>query len=714
MRSDDTERVHQIQREFEDDVQALQDDFKAMYDAWGAYFTINGSGWEATKLAELRAQGRHAYSFNITAPKTDTLAGSIVADMPDSDWTPVEGARTGTSEGVRHSYYSDKELCNWDQTMIEVIRDGLVHIGWLGMVETKKYSPRGNLGIERILPGFLVPSSLWKTNDDLDMKSASRIGYFTAEGMAHKYKKKSDEIGRAIQDQKKMGRDSTPTNAATLRQQFAGKVGAEYMVIEYHWLEMLQRKRLIGKQMDGNIWIPFPIECQDRDACDAFGRANNIDMATAYPDDYEDSIHHVTTICPDLQSNLLLEDGKSKIQTKSLPFRHFTVSRYNGRNKGIVSEMLDAQRTLDERLTMENEAIATSTGGATLYNEELFTDPDERQDFTKKKNKYGQAIFARLDDVQKVSEPIHPNTNLGDVNRQIGMLFDQILPLVSRVSDSMSAVSDTSKSGILFEREYQVNRIGNMLMDKGVKQLINNLGEAYFYQWQITYQGQPREITKKDGKGSITLNERVPMGVDGEGQIQYGIKNAVEYVPRCRVIVTETQRSGTQQIYRRNVINSLLEQLMKNPEQNMAQIQVLFTEMVQSMDFSDKTKGAVEAASALDAMRVQMSIMTDLSSMKAKMGENTVSILRMEEMAKQLMAQMEQTGAAPGGAPGGAGGGIEEQIMAPNQMTQTPPGGAGGARELPQRPNTGQPGALPPPPSRNVDLAEGNALPESG
>jgi len=710
VRNSNDDMVKAVEREFDEDVTFFTQETDRMYDAWGAYIAIDGSSWEREKLQALRERNATALSFNLLGSKVDTLAGSIVSDMPDSDWVPAEGERSSVTEAIRPSYYQDKELTNWDAALIEVIRDGLVHIGWARLGETKKYNPRGNISLTRVVPGMFIPARNWKSGDDRDLMRGTMVGYYTAEGLAHKYEAKGDDIRRAMEDAKRNAAPM-PQNAAMLRQRYARQVGDEYMVIESHWVELLRKKRLVAQRMNTNTWIPFPLEIgDDQQLCLMFAQENQLDMSSAIVEDYEDMIHHVSTVCPGLSTTLLLENEKSRIQPKGMPFYHFSVADYNGMHKGVVGDIMALQRTVDQRLTYEHEAMAKANGGATFWNKSLFADDAEWQAFVQNKNKLGAAIKADLDGVQKIKERIDPEFNMQNVHQNLATMIRELLPMVSRVSDSMSAVSDTSTSGILFERQYQINRIGNLLMDKGVKQLVNNIGEGYFYQWQLTYgDDEPRQIPSRDGKRGVTLNERVLIGLDEAGNFVWGIANNPRYAPRCRVLVTESARAGTQQIYRRHLLSDMLGILMKSPEANMAQIQAMFKEFVSTADFGEKMKAAVETAAQLDAMRVQMQVITDLAAMNAKTKESGAMALQFDIQARQLLQQLQMTimqQAMGGGAPmqpqaGPAKSGIPVDIVTPENEV----------RDVPIRQNVQtdvQVGTLPAPPNRqSADMTAG-------
>ena len=691
VKSSDNDKVTQIDRDCETATQAQKDDFDRAYESWDAYFAMNGGQWTKKKLAQIKEQDRHPWTFDIIGPKTDTLAGSIIAELPDIAYLPVEGQKTSGSDAVTESYYSDKELANSEDHLSKIIRDGLVHIGWGQITESKKYG-KPVIGLERVLPGRLIPSAYWLTDNDRDMKEAFKIGYYLPEAIAHKWDKKYDSIMRAIYDLKKSGRGTVPTNAEEMRRRFDNQVGDEYKVIEYHWLEMLNTKRLIGMRVDPKTmrpsWIPFPIE-KDRNQLEKFAAANMIDWETVYEDDYEDMIHRVTTICPDLDPTLILEDGKSKIQCKGLPFFHFTVCRYGGKNKGIVASLLDAQRTINERESLVTELIAKANGGADLVDEGMFSDPKTKESFAKNKNKPGHTEFVDFSAL-KGGNPIYPtavNQYPSQVLDQINRMYQQVIPMVSRVSDSMSAITDAGKSGVLFEKEYQVNRIGNMLMDKAVKQLMNNFGEAYFYQWQITYADEPREVMSRSGK-KIVLNELVALP-DGNG---VGTRNAVAYTPRCRVIVSENKNSATYQLRYRSIWSEVLQNI--NPEISPEQWMFAFTKFMETLEMDDKAKGELEALNQMSMTKVKMRFIADISGLTATAKQNQVTAVQAEKMLQQIMGAMQQPQPAPGGEQ------PQEQITGPEEQI-TPVG--------PEAPSPDMPS-----PGGEEQMQEGNATPSMG
>lgn len=657
----DYDLVRIVENEFLEAVRAHTLDLNTMYECWDAYMALNGSQWDRKKLSKLKNEGRDALTFDIIGPKTDTLTGALISELPDMDWTPIEGQRTSGTEAIRDSWYIDKELTNSDYELMLAIRDGLVHIGWIQLVETKKYG-KPVIGLKRIMPGFFIPSAYWIQESDRDMTSCFKIGYLTPDQLKFKYKAREYEIDEAIKIIRRQGYEELPSNSGDMRRRYVGRIADHYKVIEKHWLDFVETSRLVGAKIEkdpitgiptGQVrWVPFPVT-KDRATLEHFAAVNEIEWETVEETPYEDVIHMVTTIVPELNRSIVLENAKSKIQPKGLPFYHFTTLRFNGRNKGVVAAMLDPQRTIDERETLVTELISKANGGSDIIDENIFKDDKDREKLVKNSNKPGYKHFADLSQSKSGNPVIKIGANQypAQVLDQIGRMYDKVIPLASRVSDSMSAITQSGKSGILFEREIQINRIGNLLMDKGVKRLMDDMAEGYFFQWQISYEGVEREITSRDGKRKIHLNQRF---------LQNGkemIRNAVGYVPRCRALVTESTRSPTYQMRYRMIYSEMLQNI--DPNVNPEHFNYIFNKLMSTLDLPEKDKAELESLNKMMMVRIKMMFVRDIVSIHSETKQASLASASADMQLRQLLMEMQQMGL---GGPDQAVPAVPEQV----------------------------------------------------
>ena len=658
----DASLVMKIDNEFQESLRASYLDMELMYTSWNAYFNVEGSQWEKDKLLRLKSQGRDARSYDVISPKVDTLAGALISELPDIDWVPVEGQRTTATDAIKDSWYSDKESTNSEYELMLTIRDGLVHCGWCQLIETTKHG-KPSIGIKRIMPGFFVPSSYWIQESDRDLDCGFKVAYLTPEQLKYKFKSKSYEIEQAISIIKSAGHEELPSNAYEQRRRYVGKIADHYQVIEKHYTEYVETSRLVGAKVEidpytgnptGQVrWMPFPVTT-NREEIEHFAFVNQVNWDTVDEVPYTDIIHKVQTIVPELAKYIVLEDGKSKIQTKGLPFYSFTVSRFNGRNKGIVASLLDPQRTINERESLVTELISKANGGSSLVDESVFKDVRDRDKFIKNANKPG---YHHAVDFSQ-SKNGNPIVNIGGaqypstVLDQIGRMYDVCLPLISRVSDSMSAKTESGKSGVLFEKELQVNRIGNLLMDKRIKQMMDGIAEGYFFQWQIANMGIEREVTSRDGKRKTKLNEHF-VGSNG----QELIRNSVGSIPRCRAIVTQSTSSPMFQMRNRMIYFDLLNSV--SPETSPEHFNFVFNKFFNTLDLPEKDKAELEALNRMTDIKSKMRFVQDITGIHAGTKMASVEAANADLQLVQLMGQMQQLGI-----------GVQPQPAVPEQITE--------------------------------------------
>jgi hypothetical protein len=231
-------------------------------------------------------------------------------------------------------------------------------------------------------------------------------------------------------------------------------------------------------------------------------------------------------------------------------------------------------------------------------------------------------------------------------------MYDVCVPIMSRVSDSMSAKSESGKSGVLFEKEIQVNRIGNLLMNKGIKRMMDGVAEGYFFQWQIANMGIEREVTSRDGKRKIKLNERF---INENGQEM--IRNAVGYIPRCRALVTESTSSPTYQMRYRMIYSDLMQTV--NPEVSPEHFNFIFNKFMNTLDLPEKDKAELEALNRMTGMKSKMRFVQDITGIHAGTKMASVEAASADMQLTQIMAQMQQLGL-----------GEQSQPAVPEQITE--------------------------------------------
>lgn len=618
--------------EFDAALLVQQGDFDRGTKAWRRYFPTDFGKWDPEALKTLQEEYRQPIQIDIASPRVDTLAGSLISDLPDPTWVPVVGQKSIVTESIAQTYYSDRDLYNYDMVFLLVIRDGLVHCGDVAISEDYKFhTPR--IKLERIMHGFLVWDPYWLTDDDRDAETVFRVGFMNPVKLVNKYHFKSDELEAAIKEYKR-DKSGYPSDIEEKQKSKSyGKVGDEFMVIEKHYLERIRTTRIIGRREGQEELVPFPIN-KDRAYIEMFADVNGIDWTTVFTDTYEDRVSYVTTVCRELPTVCIQEAKKGKVQVNGLPFHHFTARRWAGKNMGVIESIADVEDTIMKRESLMTEIISKAGGGSTLVNESLFPDPKKRQAWVKNKNKPGHSEFVNLDGVKNILQHMVPQQASGDVGAQIERMYKEVLPLVSRVSEALTSMSDSTDSGILFERKFQTNMIANTLMNRNIRQFLNNVWESYFYQWQITNAGYEQEITFRDGQTKLILNQK-------RGSMTF---NDVSSVPRCRVVTAENTKSQTYQMRWRSIWAEMLNAINPNVGNGIAlpYWAMALRNFFDTVETKEEDREKIKVVNDMVDMLSRLKMITDATTMQTSIQGNTMQSaqigLQMQQMMQQLQA----------------------------------------------------------------------------
>lgn len=586
------------------------------YENHRMYFGVDFGQWEQTDLNRLSDENRHPEQYNIVGPKVNTLAGSIASEKYEMDLRPVEGLRTPIVDACRDSFYADKELCNFEWAIGQVIKDAMIHSGELKMVKTFDKNPLfGNIAFQRCQPGFVLRDPYWSSNEDKECRKLWETFFLTAEQVSQIYKIENQRIRNEMSI---MGRQGG-TYEQDPEWDFTQKINRQYLgnlhrVIEFHWMEKIKVKRIQGQKLDSVVWVPFPVTDDDARK-EEFMIKNEIDPHTMTEVEYEDDIHMVSAICPTLVPDKELTEGPANIQPKRLPYFHLSAARDMGEDKGVVDDIADCQRKINKNQVKLTHLIGTATGGGKLYPRGLFKTPEQAKRFKERANDPGYS--EEVDpDVLKES-PIH-YLNQNNYPSTLINQFEQMWDMVDRVSSIpavMEAMSESpNESGVLFERKFEAARLGLVHIRTNVIKWRHDIAEAYYWQWQIDpgYNGFEREMSTRDGKHKVVLNERVIRN----GKVF--VRNIPSQIPRSTIMITESKYSSNRVLKDRALFQDLYNTaLQQNP--NSLLTSYLFGKVLDTMELNDKDRAQLDMIKdlqqSLDLARVDTE-KTNLDSTK--------------------------------------------------------------------------------------------------
>lgn len=660
---------------------------------WRAYFAIDGGQWPDKSLQKLVDADRHAATYNIIGPKVDTLAGSLASEVFDLDWKPVEGIRNSLTEAVKTSYYSDKDLCNYEKQVEDVTKDAMIYRGVMKMEMSDKHNPLRNICFRRVTPGFFLPDPHWISDDDNDLEKCWEVFHLTAMQVKNVYGVSSSTIEAHIKNDLRSGDQYEEEDQySRFHNQHITKgshhrltSGSLHKVIEFHYMENIATQRIIGQIIGSPRWIPFPLT-NEEEALEKFMVENKVDPLTMKPVPYKDRVHHVVTVAPSLKTDGPLQEGISEIQTKRLPYIILSANRAHGQDKGIVDDIIDIQQTINKRESKLTNMIDTATGGGKLVNKDLFKTADQRKRFESDNAKPDYVEFVDGDEMSKERAVHYLNNNQfpSTLINQLERMWE-IIDRVSKVPAAMDAISGSAnESGILFDRKLEVSRLGLVTIINRVKNFRKTMAEMYYEQWQLSYNGPERMMAPNDGDRQVILNKRV----FDKKQGRLYIENRPDQIPRSMVIVRESKSSPNRKMRDRAVYSELFNlSTQANPEYTS----FFFQKLIETMDLSDEDKVELDVISSFQKIRDRKRLSAEISTLDSQEKQAALtslqSILSMQQLSggggeaegpvPTSRIPADEIPSGPGGEPAGP------------ENQETPPVG-----EIPGRPQEANPLAL--------------------
>ena len=662
VKSSDFEEVRRIRMEYQRAWEADYKEYIELVHNWKMYFGWPGEQWDEDALKYKEEHGQRAAQYNFIKPKVNIFHGSLLADEYDFKYTPIDRKRTTAIKALEDAYYCDKEECNYDNNYGLALLDGIIHVGVLEQVVTTQHDPRGNIGFVRRDPGRVKFDPYWTTDNDYDCLKDWKHGHATAPMLQGMYKNlpSSPKFDEEIKRLKEMGMQWDERTMDDMMVPFPTFQHA-FHIIEAHWLEEINKKRIIARGSDGK-WVPFPVT-DDNELLEMFAQRIGVtdwqDGAQVVP--YKDRIHWQATICWDLFPNKFIEYGKPEVQPNRLPHYQFTCSRdLAGRNMGLVAPLNDPQLDANYGRSKVQTYLSQALGGSTIYNKQRLPSETDREDFEKNHND-PERSFA----IDGPTEGFMNHTSDAQISpalmQETAQAFDNSNHVVS-VTAAMEAMTQASgEPASLFAMKLRQSKTGQRTVDDRVKYLREQMAVGYFYQSQITYAGAERHFTSKDGKKDAMFNVVLPDG---------SILNKIDAIPRCSVSIEEAPNNLTRQLRDRSEIAAVMEAAPPEYREHLA---ILIDKLIKTTDLSQPVKEEVEEATQREIAKAKLFSLLEIKQALAEMKGAELALI-------QTQAQIDATLKQMGQAPGGQDPGLEEAVSAPDapQGAQAVPESSGG------------------------------------
>ena len=641
-------RVLYSDREFDE---ALQQDNKRRESAernWDMYSGFDYGQWSKKSVSELRSSNRHVAQYNFIRGKIDGLAGSIVKNWYDIDFVPVEGETSDITKLLKGMFYSDKELLDWDTEYLNIVVDGLIHRGVEQMVIDETYSPLGNIGFERIMPGHIILDPNWKTHNSKDLKKAWKVGYYTPDELKVMFPKKIPRIDEMVWQLANSGMDygTDITSQSIPRFDLEKEYGSKQRVIECHYIKETSKTIEIAIDQNTGEQVELP-QGTHEEKLDFVIRNSILVDGETIKRNYVDKEYWVKTFASQLDDTEYLQDKKSEIQIGRLPFFPWSSARINGVDSGVVDLLIDAQQSINKRESLSDHMISTGAHGGKLFDPSLFgQDAAKVADFKKNINK-PDAIFetapgALQRGANALVTEVPRNQYSGEIYQELQRMSGY-MDVLSKQTATMEGRSESSHdTGILFARRQLQSEIALTSLTKTLQQHWNNKGEAYMLLAQQLYTGAYREFRTDYGNGegkAVTLSVNIPNAEEG-GREQL---NSLRNMPRHKVVISQSPQGLTIRATERSINAELLQSIPPELATYRAQIT---QNIMKTLDMSAEDRqrlvelGDLEMAAAIERVRTEI-VINKTQQAQAQQQVQSQQQQMSGEQQQQQMAQQE-------------------------------------------------------------------------
>lgn len=631
--------------------------------------------WPEQSVNYMIQQGRQLTQFNFIRVIVDTIAGGIMQLQFDPEFYPVNEEITTLTYAIKKAMYSDKELCDWDATYLNLVRDGLVQEGVIKMFIDRTYDELGNVGFRGCLPNSVFASPNWKTWSGKDCKKCWYDTWHSDEELIKLIPEQADYIKYQISHgHVKKAEEYGNYESATPYAGSGDMSGSQYrMTSQYDMVDEVEENEYAITE-NGDIEIPQDIPPEDRpEWLNKFHPTWSPEYVYTKPTRVKRC--YVRSIIPALTVDRVVINKPTEIQIGRLPFFFWAASRANGESSSIVDSVKDPQMLINYMESLNLYKIQIEGGGGSQFADRTaFATNEEFQDYKANRNNPAKVFETKPGLLAEGKTPAIPTSKTGISNeayQMINHLISVVLPQISKVTPAMRGLGEgQGESGKL----YQLMKIQSdqqvYTIHYGLRIFWNEVYEAYFLQAADLYSQQQiqRTFSLNRGREKIVLNERVK---DEDGQV-IGIKNDVSLLRsiRHKVIISDKISSPAEKVEQLDAIGKFIQNLGGS---SPLVTKFLVQKATQLMHpFDDDDKDTIEALCELDMENAVNATM--LQNLQAK-----VQVLQWEDQLKQTIQAKEQkeaqerAGIPPGQPEGGQPQGEQGEVPAEGQQENAQP-----------------------------------------
>ena len=586
--------------------------------------------------------------FNFAFKKVNDVVGYLVRNWYDIDYLSVDGENTDTMSVIKDLYFSDKELCDWDTEINDALTNGCIRSSDIMMYVDYRYDGDfGNIAIKSLPPGSVLRDPNWISKNSGDCRSAMTVSYMTPNDIKDKYRVSADRIDALIMLKELESTSRSVFDGALPQFNLSNEYNKEYQVIEHHYMKKESRTTKIGMTAYGTV-VDVPNEADD-----SWYEINGVDKEAVIEKKGTVDVYYVTTICPDLDIEMPIEDRKGMLQIGRLPIIHWSYGRHNGVDVGIIDLVKDPQRYYNQMMSLSHEIIAFARR-VRLVDPEIFgNDIGNLDELEVKLNTPGATVFTEsgaLKDNPNAIQEASPSTYTGNelnLANTVKLVADSLTPYNS----ALGGEGSNERSAKHFDGKREQGEINMSLLNDSIKRFNNELAECYYYACQAVNGGIYRSFNTATGE-TIEINKQLP---DGR------VVNDISTLPRARVVVTESPSGVTRRINNRITAFEAIKVGNLDPITSSYMNEIIFDTMdnISSIKKSEIAKTMAFSREMMIKQQAAQGAQADMMLMQVEMQK--MQMQQPQQMPPQAEGQMQ--------APPTEG---QEQAMPPQQEQQIP------------------------------------------
>ena len=689
--------VRKLDSEFQNVDLHFARSYAGMLKDWRYYWANDAESgfgqWPAEIVAEMQRQQRHIVTYNFIRPTVNNGVGAIMKSPFNIDYAPVDGEMSSLGYAAKDMFYIDWELFDCQTAYFNMVTAGMVNRGDIEMYIDRSFGePR--IGFRYRIPGTIMYDPYWKTGRHRDCKKAWVSSWMTPIEMLRIFPDAGCDIEYAIESngRKKKGQDPIPqmlwqserqarfgdeygpNNGIIPYGRYDNDWGSQYRVISNYHMETVRRDFDCLWTGDELIKIPSEIEQLDDKVAWLNSNATSWTPEQVYTDYELIDIQYLTSYCPSLSQNILLQNAPTEIQCGCLQFFPWSAYRINGEFCGVVSGLRDMQEDINYLNAMKIHRIKTEGGGgANWYDRQGFKNEQEIQKWKKRRNdptaNFEVASGYLAQHGHGPTTPVQQSQPNAEIDNQLNSIYGTLWPRVSSVSPAARGQQESSgESGYLYRLKKMQSDVEIYPILEGLKIWWNEIGEAYLFQSQQTYgDGKQRSYYSQKTRMPVVINEYRELP-DGTKAIFNDFSKLNEI--RHQVVVTESEDAPTRQIEVMTTASEVIKSL--GPEQALTRLKIGALVVKNIGSFSPEDKSELEELEGIELESAK--VMMELNIAKAK-----AEIKKIEAEAQAAANPQPPQGGppAPGGPPPGPGGKKMAEPPPPKTMASAKPGPIG-------------------------------------